>query len=344
MAFQRGSEAALVADRGGERAPGQLAAERVVDLDALADRLGERRRAVRYDHELLEVEIVVGVPAAVDHVHQRHGKQGGGIAPQRAVERRPARRGGRARRRERDREERVGAELALVLGAVERDQRARRRAPDRASSPISAGASTSFTFATARLTPLPAAAPGIAVAQLDRLALAGRRPRRNRRGAARRRRRATPSPRRWGSRASRESRARGRVRSSPLLSPRPGLGRAAGRRAQDHDPDLGQQRQHRDDALDAQPGACRLRRQLAPREPRAASSRSTRACAARRAGSSSRCRDGRWSRPRGPRASSASVRSTRGRMSGGRCIMKRLLTTASTLRARHGGCSRSART
>ena len=41
-------------------------------LGAVAQRLGETRRANRHDHELLEVDVVVGVLAAVDDVHHRH--------------------------------------------------------------------------------------------------------------------------------------------------------------------------------------------------------------------------------------------------------------------------------
>src|SRR5262249_31444777 len=51
-------EAALVAQPGGQLAAGKLAAQRVVDLGAGADRLGHRRGADRGDHELLEVQRV----------------------------------------------------------------------------------------------------------------------------------------------------------------------------------------------------------------------------------------------------------------------------------------------
>ena len=42
-----------------------------VDLGSGADRLGQRRRAERGDHELLEVQLVGGVHAAVEHVEVR---------------------------------------------------------------------------------------------------------------------------------------------------------------------------------------------------------------------------------------------------------------------------------
>ena len=68
--------------------------ERVVGLGAPAQRLGEGRRADRHDHELLEVDVVVGVRAAVEDVHHRHGQHVGVDAADVAVER-----AGRARRR-----------------------------------------------------------------------------------------------------------------------------------------------------------------------------------------------------------------------------------------------------
>src|SRR5438094_47495 len=61
-------EAALVADAGLEAAIVEHPLERVVDLGAHAQRLGEALRPGRNDHELLEVDRVVRVDAAVDHV------------------------------------------------------------------------------------------------------------------------------------------------------------------------------------------------------------------------------------------------------------------------------------
>ena len=48
---------------------GQQLLQRMEDLGAVAQRLAEARRADRQDHELLDVEAVVGVRAAVDDVH-----------------------------------------------------------------------------------------------------------------------------------------------------------------------------------------------------------------------------------------------------------------------------------
>ena len=52
----------------------QPALQRVVDLGADPQALRERRRADRDHHELLEVDAVVGVRAAVQHVHHRDGE------------------------------------------------------------------------------------------------------------------------------------------------------------------------------------------------------------------------------------------------------------------------------
>jgi hypothetical protein len=46
--------------------------QRVEHLGAHAHGLGDARRADRYDHELLEVDVVVGVHPAIDDVHHRH--------------------------------------------------------------------------------------------------------------------------------------------------------------------------------------------------------------------------------------------------------------------------------
>jgi hypothetical protein len=69
-----GCEAALVATRGPQARVVQRLLQRVEDLGPHPQALGERRRARRHDHELLEVDLVVGVGAAVEHVHHRHGQ------------------------------------------------------------------------------------------------------------------------------------------------------------------------------------------------------------------------------------------------------------------------------
>ena len=70
-----GREAALVADTGREPAVAEHLLQRVVDLRADPERVAERVRADGHDHELLQVDRVRGVRAAVDHVHHRHGQR-----------------------------------------------------------------------------------------------------------------------------------------------------------------------------------------------------------------------------------------------------------------------------
>ncbi len=79
--------------------------------------LGPDRQA----DELLEVEVVGGVLAAVDEVHQGN-REHVRVGVERAVERLASGGGSRPRRGERDAEDRVGAEALLAVGAIELDQ------------------------------------------------------------------------------------------------------------------------------------------------------------------------------------------------------------------------------
>ena len=88
-----------------------------------AERIPEGVQARRGEHELLDVENVVGVGATVDHVQERHGQdrgvgatdiseegESGGVAPHLAAG-------------EGNAEQRVGAEVALVGAAIGLDER-----------------------------------------------------------------------------------------------------------------------------------------------------------------------------------------------------------------------------
>ena len=115
-----GSEAALVAHAAAEAGVVQDLLERVVDLGAPAQRLGERGGAHRHDHELLEVHVVVGMHAAVQDVHHGRGQQVGVRAAHVLVQRQL---GGFGRTPSRmpatTPRDGVRAERALVVGAVE---------------------------------------------------------------------------------------------------------------------------------------------------------------------------------------------------------------------------------
>jgi hypothetical protein len=115
-------EAALVADSRGEPALAEHVLQRVVDLRTDPQTIRKCVRADGNDHELLQVDRVGSVCAAVDDVQHRHGQRRGGLAAEVAVERLHRLRSRCLRDRERDTEDRVGAEPALVRRAVEVDQ------------------------------------------------------------------------------------------------------------------------------------------------------------------------------------------------------------------------------
>ena len=96
--------------------------QRVVDLGADAHAIGEARRAGRNDHELLKVDLVVGVRAAVEDIHHRHRQQPGLLAAEIAPQGKLARGGTRLRRGERDAEHRVRSEPLLGPRTVKLDQ------------------------------------------------------------------------------------------------------------------------------------------------------------------------------------------------------------------------------
>src|SRR5262249_46659024 len=115
-------EAALVADGGIEPAIVEDLFQIVEHLGAHAERLTEGPRSKGHDHELLEVEVVVGVLAAVEDIHERHGQVLGVAAAQVAVQRQLDRHGGRMGYGQGNAQHRVGAELVLVGSAVDLDQ------------------------------------------------------------------------------------------------------------------------------------------------------------------------------------------------------------------------------
>ena len=99
----------------------QNRSQRVEDLGAHTNRIGKVRRAVRDDHELLHIDTGVGVLAAVEHVHHRHRQHVRGSV-EIAVKGFAGGCGGGMGGGERHAEHRIGAELRLVLGAVELEQ------------------------------------------------------------------------------------------------------------------------------------------------------------------------------------------------------------------------------
>ena len=198
----------------------------MVDLDADPETLGEGVRADGHDHELLQVDRVLRVRAAVDHVQHRHRQRHGvdpaevaverqpGLAPRPPSRRRARRRGSRSRRD----------------GPCSASRRARSAAASSASCsaasrPTTAFASSPFAFATACVTPLPPYSVA-AVAQLDRLVHAGRRAGRDGRAPAARPTRAATSTSTVG--LPRESRTCRAWTRAIALTPPPSHGRSSG--------------------------------------------------------------------------------------------------------------------
>ena len=161
----------------------EQALERVEHFGAVAQCLAEAGRAHGQDQELLHVHLVVGVGAAVDHVHHRHWHQRGSFARKVAIER-LARIGRRCvGRRQRDREDRVRTEARLGRSAVQLDhplidsRLVGRVVPLQRATDLIADVFDRLSY------PFAAVAPGVAVAQLDCLARSGRSAGRNRRHA-----------------------------------------------------------------------------------------------------------------------------------------------------------------
>jgi hypothetical protein len=123
MTAKIGRKTAFVANRSREALLVQQLLQRVKDLGAATQCFAERILTHRQDHELLEVEAVVGVFATVDDVHHRHRHLHRPGTTKIAVERQAGFLGRRLGHRHRNREHGVGTETRLVVGAVEMNQR-----------------------------------------------------------------------------------------------------------------------------------------------------------------------------------------------------------------------------
>jgi hypothetical protein len=115
-------ESSLVAYAGREPALVQDSLERVEDLGPDPQSLGERLRAGRHEHELLEVDPILGVRSSVDDVHQRDRQRASVSAAEPAIQRQACVGRRSLRRGKRAPEDRVRAQPALGLRAVELDQ------------------------------------------------------------------------------------------------------------------------------------------------------------------------------------------------------------------------------
>ncbi len=173
-AGQVGREAAFVADVGVVAGVVKLLLQRVEDFGSDPHGLRERGRGNRQDHELLEVDRIVRVRAAVDDVHHRHRQGARMRAADIAVERQVRLGRRRLGHRQADAQDCVGAQARLVLGAVQLDHRgverfllARLQARDSVED-LAVDGIHGLAHALAAIALL------VAVAQFDRLMRAGR--------------------------------------------------------------------------------------------------------------------------------------------------------------------------
>ena len=119
MRLDHRSETAFIADSRRQAAGIDELLERLEGFSAATQRFTERRSADRHNHEFLQVEVVVGMRAAIDDVHHRNGQRYGPHAAEVAVERQTGFLSGSARHGHGDCEHRIGAETALVFRAVQ---------------------------------------------------------------------------------------------------------------------------------------------------------------------------------------------------------------------------------
>ena len=186
----------------------------MVDLGPPAQRVRVRRRADRRDHELLHVDVAVGVGAAVEDVHHRDGQQvrrrTADVPEQRQADRLRPRPGRRRARRRGSRWRRSGTCPASRPGRSAPGRRGAARSPR--SRPARARSRRG------RRSP-PAARPDRRSARRRRAARPPRTGRWRRRSGRPPdpacRRRGRPRPPRWDCRASRGSRGRRRPRWWP---------------------------------------------------------------------------------------------------------------------------------
>ena len=91
-------------------------------LRSVTHRFAQTRGADRQNHELLQINAVVGVRTAIDDVHHGDRQLVRSCGAQMPIQRQVVRACLGLRRRQRDRQHRVGAQASLVVAAVQLDQ------------------------------------------------------------------------------------------------------------------------------------------------------------------------------------------------------------------------------
>ncbi len=116
-----GGKTTLITHRGVHPLCRQYPLQRMEHLGTVADRLGNGICTHRQNHELLQIDTVVGVLTTIDDVHHRYWHLVGGIWSEVTVERSLLLIGCGMSRSHRYRQQRIGAQAPLVLGAIQID-------------------------------------------------------------------------------------------------------------------------------------------------------------------------------------------------------------------------------
>ena len=174
MARHAGRESAFVAHRGAHAFGVDDLLECMKHLAAIAHRFAKTRRTHRNDHQLLQVEVVVCMRAAIDHIHHRYRHLHRARAAEVAVQRQARLFRCSARHRHAHGERRVGAQAPLVVGAVQINQGAVQERLLTGVQPHHGFRHFGVDVLHRLQHPFAAVARFVAVAQLDRLARTGR--------------------------------------------------------------------------------------------------------------------------------------------------------------------------
>ena len=123
VAFQVRRKSAFIANSCGQLAALEDFLQGMKNLDAPLQCFAESRCADRHDHEFLQVDAVVGMFAAVDDVHHRHGEDVSLHAAEILVKLQSQGFGCRLGCSQRNGEDGIGAQPALVFGSIELGQK-----------------------------------------------------------------------------------------------------------------------------------------------------------------------------------------------------------------------------
>ena len=122
MAGHVGRKTTLVTDGHAHALVVQNFLERMEYFGAITNRFTEAGCAHGDDHQLLQIKVVVGVRATVDHIHHGHGHLVGAHAAEITVQGQTRLFSSSAGHGHGDSQHRVGAQAGFVLGAVKVNQ------------------------------------------------------------------------------------------------------------------------------------------------------------------------------------------------------------------------------